>query len=201
MAPKFMCVLADGDLSNECRWLPCRSSPSIMMLMMKVMMMMMMLLLTLPEQSLQDMPPVPRHLWQAFTTPVWGTVTTRTWEGTNNYQLGNVQLEHTYNWIMIFFAITITNKVSTSSLNMLAGGSSISQGRGAPPRPGPSTSPPWQQGGWSWYQYIAVHRLSQRIKNILLQINLMRSVRPASFSLLCESLQLIVVRWHVVHAW
>ena len=33
---------------------------------------------TLPEQSLQDMPPVPRHLWQAFTTPVWGTVTTLT---------------------------------------------------------------------------------------------------------------------------
>ena len=87
MAPKFTLVLADGDLSNECRWLPCRSSPSIMMLMMKVMMtMMMMLLLTLPEQSLQDMPPVPRHLWQAFTTPVWGTVTTRTWEGKNNYQ-------------------------------------------------------------------------------------------------------------------
>ena len=145
MAPKFMCVLADGDLSNECRWLPCRSSPSIMMLMMKVMMMMMMLLLTLPEQSLQDMPPVPRHLWQAFTTPVWGTVTTRTWEGTNNYQHGGICGSYsTYNRIMIFFAITITNKVSTSSLNMLAGGSSISQGRGAPPRPGPSTSPPWQ---------------------------------------------------------
>ncbi len=35
-------------------------------------------LLTLPEQSLQVMPPVPRHLWQAFTTPVRGTVTTRT---------------------------------------------------------------------------------------------------------------------------
>ena len=48
------------------------------------------LMLTLPEQSLQDMPPVPRHLWQAFTTPVWGTVTTRTWEGTNNYQHGGI---------------------------------------------------------------------------------------------------------------
>ena len=48
----------------------------------KVSLMMMMvmgaLVKTFPEQSLQDIPPVPRHLWQAFTTPVCGTVTTRT---------------------------------------------------------------------------------------------------------------------------
>ena len=42
------------------------------------MMMMGVLVKTFPEQSLQDIPPVPRHLWQAFTTPVCGTVTTRT---------------------------------------------------------------------------------------------------------------------------
>ena len=167
MAPKFMCVLADGDLSNECRWLPCRSSPSIMMLMMKVMMMMM-LLLTLPEQSqhydvdddgIDD--DVVAHLARAVPAGHASRPSTLVASlhhpsvgHSHHPHLGRDeqlptwrnmwQLEHTYNRIMIFFAITITNKVSTSSLNMLAGGSSISQGRGAPPRPGPSTSPPWQ---------------------------------------------------------
>ena len=51
----------------------------VMMVFTKLMIMMMMVVvLTFPEQSLQDMPPVPRHLWHAFTTPVCGTVTTLT---------------------------------------------------------------------------------------------------------------------------
>ena len=140
------------------------------MLMMKVMMtmMMMMLLLTLPEQSQHydvdddgDDDDVVAHLARAVPAGHASRPSTLVASlhhpsvgHSHHPHLGRDQqlptwrnmwqLEHTYNRIMIFFAITITNKVSTSSLNMLAGGSSISQGRGAPPRPGPSTSPPWQ---------------------------------------------------------
>ena len=102
----------------------------VMMVFTKLMMMqVLVMVLTFPEQSLQDMPPVPRHLWHAFTTPVCGTVTTLTCHITTVSKN-----------IMIIIAIGML--MSTSSLNILAGGSSISHGSGAPPRPGPSTSPP-----------------------------------------------------------
>ena len=77
----------------------------------------------------------------------------------------------------------------TSSLNIFAGGSSMSHGRGAPPRPGPSTSPPWSK------------LILCRIGPDVIKTNLVRSICPAGFSFLRERLQLIVVSRHIVHTW
>ena len=147
--------------------------------------------ITFPEQSLQDMPPVPRHLWQALTTPVCGTVTTLTWELTINFGFYFIYVVHASdqktdkNITNIILIITMI----TSSLNIFAGGSSMSHGRGAPPRPGPSTSPPWSE------LIIMPYRTRCDKKNLV------RSISPAGFSFLRERLQLIVVSRHIVHTW
>ena len=130
--------------------------------------------ITFPEQSLQDMPPVPRHLWQALTTPVCGTVTTLTWELTIKKQIRILRIS---SWSSPWSPPLWTYLQGAHPCPMVG---ELPPVQGHPPR----------RPGQSWFY-----------GHNVIKTNLVRSICPAGFSFLRERLQLIVVSRHIVHTW